>query len=97
VAATENGDKPSQLERAATPLTKLEKCEVFLARYNNQWLPEVEAEWLACTGLDDETSDQVDAAAYAARHAEGRVVTTWGGPIGYIPWGGRPSLNWRWF
>jgi phage terminase large subunit-like protein len=60
--------KPGKLERATELLNKLEKGEVFLPRYNNQWLPELEYEWLTWTGLDDETSDQVDAAAYAARH-----------------------------
>jgi len=60
--------KPGKLERATELINKLEKGEVFLPRYNNQWLPELEYEWLTWTGLDDETSDQVDAAAYAARH-----------------------------
>jgi len=55
----------------------LEKGQVFLPRYNNQWLPELESEWLTWTGLDDETSDQVDAAAYAARHAAG-ASGSWG-------------------
>ncbi len=86
--------KPGKLERATTLLTKLEKGEVFLPRYNNQWLPELEAEWLAWTGLDDETSDQIDAAAYAARHATGPTTIHWDGPI-YVPWR-RPTLNWRW-
>ena len=87
--------KPGKLERATILLTKLEKGEVFLPRYNNQWLPELEAEWLAWTGLDDETSDQVDAAAYAARHAAGRSVSGWGGQV-YVPLNRLGTLNWRW-
>jgi hypothetical protein len=38
----------------------------------------LEAEWLSWTGLDDETSDQIDAAAYAARHAEKSAIVSWG-------------------
>jgi hypothetical protein len=68
---TSESGRPGKLERATKLLNKLEKGEVFLPRFNNQWLPELEAEWLAWTGLEDETSDQIDAAAYAARHAEG--------------------------
>ncbi len=65
--------RPGKLERATKLLNKLEKGEVFLPRYNNQWLPDLESEWLAWTGLEDETSDQVDAAAYAARAAGGSM------------------------
>ena len=39
---------------------------------------ELESEWLTWTGMDDETSDQVDAAAYAARHAAGTSSCGWG-------------------
>jgi len=70
--------KPGKLERATQLLNKLEKGEVFLPRYNNSWLPELENEWLTWTGLDDETSDQVDAAAYAARH---NASYGWGGVV----------------
>lgn len=70
--------KPGKLERATELLNKLEKGEIFLPRYNNEWLPELESEWLTWTGQEDETADQVDAAAYAARHAKS-TVSTWGG------------------
>ena len=73
--------KPGKLERATTLLNKLEKGEIFLPRYNNSWLPELESEWLTWTGMDDETSDQVDAAAYAARHASGNSGGSWGGVV----------------
>lgn len=58
---------PGKLERATPLLNKLERGEIFLPRYNTTWLPELEAEWLAWTGLEDETADQIDAAAYAAQ------------------------------
>jgi len=87
--------KPGKLERATMLLNKLEKGEVFLPRYNNQWLPELEAEWLAWTGLEDETSDQVDAAAYAARHAAGHSTVTLWCPI-RVPWNPYGRLDWRW-
>lgn len=38
---------------------------MFLPRYNNQWLPDLEGERLSRTGLAEETADQIDAAAYA--------------------------------
>jgi len=70
--------KPGKLERATQLLNMLEQGRVFLPRYNNSWLPELENEWLTWTGLDDETSDQVDAAAYAARH---NASYGWGGVV----------------
>jgi phage terminase large subunit-like protein len=73
--------KPGKLERATKLLNKLANGEVFLPQYNNQWLPELEAEWLAWTGMEEETSDQVDAAAYAARHAESNAHASWGGLV----------------
>ena len=57
---------PGKVERATPLLNKLERGEVFLPRHNNHWLPDLEAEWLAWTGLEEETADQIDAAAYAA-------------------------------
>jgi phage terminase large subunit-like protein len=57
--------RPGKVERATPLLNKLEKGEVFLPRYNNQWLSDLEGEWLSWTGLADETADQIDAAAYA--------------------------------
>jgi hypothetical protein len=88
------GGKPGKLERATELLNKLERGEIFLPKFNNQWLPELESEWLTWTGLDDETSDQVDTAAYAARHAKVAVLS-WGG---VIPTFGLPRarLGFRW-
>jgi phage terminase large subunit-like protein len=57
--------RPGKVERATPLLNKLEKGEVFLPRYNNQWLSDLEGEWLSWTGLAEETADQIDAAAYA--------------------------------
>jgi hypothetical protein len=39
-------------------------------------------EWLTWTGLDDQTSDRVDAAAYTARHAA--TASLWGGSSCWI-------------
>ena len=38
---------------------------MFLPKYENGWRPELESEWLSWTGTNDETTDQIDAAAYA--------------------------------
>jgi phage terminase large subunit-like protein len=65
--ATGGRDK---VTRAAPLISKLERGEIFLPRTTGAWLADLEAEWLAWTGLDDETSDQIDAAAYAAQYAE---------------------------
>ncbi len=70
--------RPGKVERATDLLNKLEHGQVFLPKFNNSWLSELEAEWLSWTGLDDETSDQIDAAAYAARHAEKNANVSWG-------------------
>ena len=59
---------PGKVERAAPLLNKMSKGEVFLPLHNNDWLPDLEAEWLAWTGLVDQTDDQIDAASYAANH-----------------------------
>lgn len=67
--ATGGRDK---LARAAPLIAKLERGELFLPHYNNAWLGELEAEWLRWTGLDDETTDQIDAATYAVIVASGR-------------------------
>ncbi len=73
-----------KVTRAARLITKLERGEVLLPKYDNDWLPDLEAEWLAWTGLDDEVSDQIDVAAYAAMQCEknlGNVV-----PIQQVFW-----------
>lgn len=53
-------------ERATRLLIMLESGQVFLPRDEGSWKPILEAEWLSWQGLEDETNDQVDAAAYAA-------------------------------
>ncbi len=65
--ATGGQDK---VTRAAPLIVKLERGEVFLPRYNADWLADLEAEWLAWTGTKEETCDQIDAAAYAAREVQ---------------------------
>ena len=88
--------RPGKLERATTLLNMLERGTVFLPRFNNSWLPDLETEWLTWTGLADETADQVDAAAYAARHADGNAVSTWGGVIRVGGLNQRLSGGWPW-
>lgn len=62
----------AKLERAVASgfLSKLEAGEILLPRYEHQWRPELEAEWLTWTGHDDETADQVDVASYACIHVD---------------------------
>jgi predicted phage terminase large subunit-like protein len=52
--------------RAATLANKMEQGELFLPKYNSQWRPTFERELLAWTGAKRQSSDQIDAAAYAA-------------------------------
>ena len=61
-----------KVTRAAPLINKLQRGEVFLPKYNNEWLADLTAEWLAWTGLDEQTSDQIDAAAYAAMEGASR-------------------------
>ena len=95
---------PGKVERATPLLNKLERGEVFLPRYNNQWLADLEAEWLAWSGLDNETSDQIDAAAYAATHIPA-AAASWGGTFkvdtanrwtggGRLGWSSPRTLRW---
>jgi predicted phage terminase large subunit-like protein len=67
--ATGGRDK---VTRAAPLIAKLERGEVFLPRTTAPWLVELETEWLGWTGLDDDPSDQIDAAAYAAQLVDRR-------------------------
>ena len=57
---------PGKVERATPLLTKLERGEIYFPSANSTWLADLEQEWLAWTGLDDEPADQIDAASYAA-------------------------------
>jgi predicted phage terminase large subunit-like protein len=67
-----------KVTRAAPLIVKLERGEVFLPRANSEWLADLETELLCWTGLDEETTDQIDAAAYAAQIV---AETTHGGAI----------------
>ena len=69
-------------------------------------LVELEQEFLAWTGLNDEPADQIDAAAYAATYAKARIFavgflpTAIGTPIRPLPglWSpGRQPIEQRWW
>lgn len=55
-----------KLTRAAPLILKFEQGEILLPQLNNSWRLDFEAELLSWTGRDDQPSDQIDAAAYAA-------------------------------
>lgn len=58
-----------KVDRATKLLNMLEKGRVFLPSKDwmvDQWISEIESEWLSWKGHPDEVCDQVDAAAYAA-------------------------------
>lgn len=61
-----NSGKPGKVERATPLFNKLDRGEIFLPAGNNDWVPDLEAEWLAWMGLKDEQADQIDVASYAA-------------------------------
>jgi phage terminase large subunit-like protein len=63
VIRTHGRDK---LARASELILKMQRGEIFLPRHDNRWRPAFEAELLAWTGHEDQPSDQIDAAAYAA-------------------------------
>jgi hypothetical protein len=69
-----------KVERNAPFLNMLSRGEVYLPRYDNDWRPTLEAEWLVWTGLDEETADQIDVGGYAAREVM-QVGGAWGGVI----------------
>ncbi len=61
--ATAGRDK---ITRAAPLILKYERGEILLPQLNTTWRLDFEAELLSWTGRDDQPSDQIDAAAYAA-------------------------------
>jgi phage terminase large subunit-like protein len=61
--ATSGRDK---ITRAAPLILKFERGEILLPRQTFPWRHDLEAELLSWTGRDDQPSDQIDAAAYAA-------------------------------
>lgn len=69
-----------KLERAADFLNMLERGEMFLPKYDTNWRPALEAEWLAWQGHPDETADQIDVASYAAWECK-QNASSWGGPV----------------
>ena len=52
--------------RASRLIVKLSRGEIFLPQLETTWRPDFERELLAWSGTDDEPTDQIDAAAYAA-------------------------------
>ena len=78
IIRTLSKDKPT---RAATLANKMSAGEVFLPKYNCAWRPTFESELLAWTGAKRQSSDQIDAAAYAAIIAS----TTPTGPVRIEP------------
>jgi phage terminase large subunit-like protein len=55
-----------KLTRAGKLIIKYGRGEIFLPKHETTWRPGLEAEFLAWTGKDEQPSDQIDAAAYAA-------------------------------
>ena len=70
-----------KLTRAAPLILKFEQGEILLPQLNNTWRLDFEAELLSWTGRDDQPSDQIDAAAYAAIIAQQNA----GGVIRMLP------------
>jgi predicted phage terminase large subunit-like protein len=64
-----------KVARAAPLIVKLERGEIWLPQ-TAPWLSDFETELLHWTGLPQETSDQIDAAAYAVLEVE-----EWWGPV----------------
>jgi len=65
--ATSGRDK---ITRAAPLILKFEQGEILLPQLNTTWRLDFESELLSWTGRDDQPSDQIDAAAYAAMIAQ---------------------------
>ena len=59
-----------KVTRAAPLILKFERGEILLPQLNTTWRLDFESELLSWTGRDDQPSDQIDAAAYAAIVAE---------------------------
>lgn len=55
-----------KVERATKLLNMMSRGQVFLPQSETGWRGPLEAEWFSWQGLEDETNDQVDMAAYAA-------------------------------
>lgn len=69
-----------KLERATDFLNMLERGDVFLPKYDNDWRTVLEAEWLSWQGHPDETADQIDVASYAAIDSKSSGLS-WGGVV----------------
>jgi phage terminase large subunit-like protein len=74
-----------KVTRAAPLILKFEQGEILLPQLNNTWRLDFEAELLSWTGRDDQPSDQIDAAAYAAIIGQQNS----GGVIRMLPVAGR--------
>jgi phage terminase large subunit-like protein len=70
--ATGGRDK---MARAAPLVLKFEQGEILLPHLNTTWRLDFESELLSWTGRDDQPSDQIDAAAYAAIVAQEQQQT----------------------
>jgi phage terminase large subunit-like protein len=80
--ATSGRDK---ITRAAPLILKFEQGEILLPQLNTTWRLDFESELLSWTGRDDQPSDQIDAAAYAAIIAQQQPT----GVIKILPVAGR--------
>ena len=80
--ATSGRDK---ITRAAPLILKFEQGEILLPQLNTTWRLDFESELLSWTGRDDQPSDQIDAAAYAAIIGQEQM----GGVIKILPVAGR--------
>lgn len=71
--STQGQDK---IQRATKMLNMFAAGEIYLPRYNSDWLPSYEGEMLSIQGLADETNDQFDITAYAAIEVSGPFQQT---------------------
>ena len=74
-----------KLARSVALQNQLEASRIYLPKASevlgaSAWLPELESEWLAWTGEDGETADQIDTASMAANYVSSSSMV-WAGPI----------------
>lgn len=65
---------PGKLDRSTVFQSMLEDGRVFLPQYS-AWLADLEGEWVAWTGDEDDPADQVDTASMAAIYTDGQSWT----------------------
>jgi phage terminase large subunit-like protein len=66
--------RPGKIERSVDLQRMMEKGQIFFPQYDNQWLPDYEAELLSWRGLKEDQDDQVDITSYAARIVAGKGI-----------------------